>query len=281
MPNMEKRGMNAMRALADPEPTNELPFEMDIDGWSDVSTQQPPALIGAEFCIAKADGVDYVVQAPNGTVRLERDVDFGVIQGVKTPSLFKAGAEKIAVAYGLLQHYTIEKAVEEFFGETPLCFYRVRCDLVKIGPNGQEYIIATGLGSANTSERRNGRNDVFNSANSTLKMAAKRSLVAAAISVSSVSGLFSQDLENENFVNENIAALTATNNPDAPITRKQMNLLYAKAGNLGMTAPQAKKAMADAGFPSVKGLTQRDYSKVLELFETPAEREAREAQRGE
>lgn len=273
--------MNTARTLSDPEPDNGIPFEMNIDDFDcpAPSYSSTPALIGAEFCIAKADGVDYVVQAPNGTVRLERDVDFGVIQGVKTPSLFKAGAEKIAVAYGLLQHYTIEKAVEEFFGETPLCFYRVRCDLVKIGPNGQEYIIATGLGSANTSERRNGRSDVFNAANSTLKMAAKRSLVAAAISVSSVSGLFSQDLENENFVNENIAALTATNNPNAPITRKQRNLIFAKAGNLGMTAPQAQKAIADAQLPSLRVLTQKDYDKVLALFETPAEKETREAQR--
>ena len=34
--------------------------------------------------------------------------------------------------------------------------------------------------------------------------------------------------------------------------------------------------MAEAGFASVKGITQKEYDKVLELFETPAEKEVRE-----
>lgn len=272
------------KTLADlPEPKEyALPFDMDLGPeLPDYPAVQETRLIGAEFCTAIVDGVDYVVKAPNGTVRLERDVDFGVIPGVKSPSLFKAGAEKLACAFGLLQHYTIENAVEEFSEEAPFCFYRVRCDLTKIGPDGKLYIISTGYGSANTRERRNGRSGVYDSANSTLKMASKRSLVAAAISVSSLSGMFSQDLENENFINENIAALSATNNPNAPITRKQQNLIYAKAGNLGMTAQQAKKAMVDAGYPSIKALTQKDMDAVLDLFETPAEKETKEAMKGE
>ncbi len=275
--------MNA-RTLSDPAPedTRAVPFELDFSDFPEFSPAvQETRLIGAEFCTTVAVGEDYVVKAPNGTVRLQRDVDFGVIPGVKSPSLFKAGAEKLACAFGLLQRYTIENAVEEFSGEAPFCFYRVRCDLTKIGPDGKLYIISTGYGSANTRERRNGRNSVYDSANSTLKMASKRSLVAAAISVSSLSGMFSQDLENENFINENIAALSATNNPNAPITRKQMNLLYAKAGNLGLTAQQAKARMAEAGYASVKGITQKEYDNVLALFATPAEKEAREAQRGE
>lgn len=232
--------------------------------------------IQAEFALAKAEGEDYLVMAPAGNVvRLIRDTDFGVIPGVKSPTLFKSGAEKIATAFGLLQHYTIETSIEDFDRDDPYCFYRARCDLVKIGPNGQEYILSTGYGSANTREKRNGRNDAFNAANSTLKMATKRSLTAAALSISSMSGLFSQDMENENFINDNVAALAATNREDAPITRKQMNLIYAKAGNLGLTAPQAKKRIADAGFPSIRALQQKDFQTILDLFLTDAEKEAK------
>ena len=107
-------------------------------------------------------------------------------------------------------------------------------------------------------------------------MAQKRALTAAALSISGLSSAFTQDMDSEDFVNANIAALSATNNPNAPITRKQMNLLYAKAGNLGLTAQQAKARRAEAGFASVKGITQKEYDKVLELFETPAEKEVRE-----
>lgn len=45
---------------------------------------------------------------------LKRGVDFGMIRKkngdpmTKHPTLFKSGAEKVAVAYGLCQRYTIE-----------------------------------------------------------------------------------------------------------------------------------------------------------------------------
>ena len=279
--------MKSYKSLSD------IPEEpkMDIDlGGKSIPVPYPgqyseyralAGLIGAEFCIASADGDDYVVKAPNGTVRLRRDTDFGVIPGTKQPSLYKAGAEQIACAFGLLQHYTTETAIEQFETDDPFCFYRVRCDLTKIGPDGRLYVIATGYGSANTKERRVGRSDVYNAANGTLKIAAKRSLVAAAISVSSLSGLFSQDMENESYINDSIEALNATKDPTAPINIKQKRLLFARIGALGLTTAQGKKIMVDAGFPSVSALTQQDFAAVLQLFETPAQKEAREAMKGE
>lgn len=269
------------RTLEDPpEPkTFELPFDVDLDGG-----YAPPMVrdefIGADIAVATSEGEDYIIKTPYGKQRLVRDVDFGVIPGTKQPSLLKAGAEKVAMSYGLLQHYTIEDKYQSF-GDDAVMFYLVKCELVKIGPNGKEYVFTTGYGSANTREKRNGRNDAFNSANATIKMAQKRALTAAALSISGLSSMFTMDMEADDFINNNIAALSATNSPNAPITRKQMNLIYAKAGNLGMTAPQAKKAIADAGYPSIKALTQKDFQTVLELFDTPAEKEARNASKGE
>lgn len=273
--------MKNARTLSDlPEPKEfELPFSVDLG--ADYDTPQLPTLIGAEIALAKPDGEDYIVTTPSGNTRLQRDIDFGVIPGTKQPTLLKAGAEKVIMAYGLLQHYSIENMYQNFDGEAPIMFYLVKCELVKIAPNGKEYVFTTGYGSANTREKRNGRNDAYNAANSTIKMAQKRALTAAALSISGLSSAFTQDMESEDFVNANIAALSATNNPNAPITRKQQNLIYAKAGNLGMTAQQAKKAMVDAGFPSIKALTQKDMDAVLALFETPAEKETKEAMKGE
>lgn len=273
--------MKNMKTLSDPpEPKEfELPFSVDLG--ADYDTPQLPTLIGAEIALAKPDGEDYVVATPSGNTRLQRDIDFGVIPGTKQPTLLKAGAEKVVMAYGLLQHYSIENMYQNFDGEAPVMFYLVKCELVKIAPNGKEYVFTTGYGSANTREKRNGRNDAYNAANSTIKMAQKRALTAAALSISGLSSAFTQDMEAEDFVNANIAALSATNNPNAPITRKQQNLIYAKAGNLGMTAQQAKKTMVDAGFPSMKALTQKDMDAVLALFETPAEKETKEAMKGE
>ena len=272
------------RVLADPAPMEqfELPFSVDMSDEAlppvprtGLSADYQPTLIGADLALCVAEGEDYIVKTPAGRARLQRDIDFGVIPGTKQPTLLKAGAEKVAMAYGLLQHYTIENMYQDF-GDNPVCFYLVKCELVKIHPNGKEYVFTTGYGSANTREKRNGRNDAFNAANACIKMAQKRALTAAALSISGLSSAFTQDMDSEDFVNANIAALSATNNPNAPITRKQMNLLYAKAGNLGLTAQQAKARMAEAGFASVKGITQKEYDKVLELFETPAEKEVRE-----
>lgn len=274
--------MSTVRTLSDPPVEQEfnLPFGEDYyeEPKRELSVQQD--LIGAEIALATKDGEDYLVTTPAGRTRLQRDIDFGVIPGTKQPTLLKAGAEKVAMAYGLLQHYTIEQMHQDF-GEFPMMFYLVKCELVKIAPNGQEYVFTTGYGSANTREKRNGRNGAFDAANSCIKMAQKRALTSAALSISGLSSMFTQDMDNEDFVNSNIAALSATNNPNAPITRKQMNLLYAKAGNLGLTAQQAKARMAEAGYASVKGITQKEYDTVLALFATPAEKEAQEAQRGD
>lgn len=280
--------MKDTKTLADlPEPKEfELPFDVDMaEGYYPPAREETVASFAKQLRALPVpiteDGVNYQITTELGKAVLRRDVDFGLIASAKRPSLFKAGAEKIATQLGLLQHYKIEVAEEHFTDEPAFCFYRVRCDLDKIGPDGKTYTICTGYGSANTMERRNGKSNVWDAANATLKMATKRALVAAALSVSSSSGLFYQDMEDEDFINSNIAALSATNNPNAPITRKQMNLLYAKAGDLGMTAAQAKKTLADAGYPSIKALTQKDYDTALALFASPAEKEAREALKGE
>lgn len=261
------------KTLADPDDD----FTIDIPAEETrIIAPAKPQMIEASIALAMTDGENYRVHTPGGDTLLQRDVDFGVIPNTKQPSLLKAGAEKIACAYGLLQHYTIETKIEQPDPEHPLFFYMVKCELVKIAPNGKEYIFTTGYGSANTNEKRNGRSGPYDSANSCVKMAQKRALVAAALSISGLSSMFTQDMESESFVNDNLAALSATNRAEAPITRKQMNLIYAKAGNLGLTAPQAKAKMAEAGYNSVKALTQADFKEVIKLFETPAEKEARE-----
>ena len=67
---------------------------------------------------------------------LRRGVDFGMIRKkngdpmTKHPTLFKSGAEKVAVAYGLCQRYHMESKIED--PENGFFFYAVRCDLVKI-----------------------------------------------------------------------------------------------------------------------------------------------------
>ena len=198
-------------------------------------------------------------------VTLKRDVDFGVIPKTKAPSLFKSGAEKVCLAFGLMKRFTVESAIEQG-GKEPFFFYRVRCDLIKVAQDGTEYCFSNGHGSANTAEKRNGFNGPFDAANSALKMAEKRSLVAAAISLANLSDLFSQDMENEAFTAQ-ASDLAQTLNDDSPLTTKQMRRIYALGANQGLTANDVKNRIVAEGFASTKDIKQKDYDRICKLFE--------------
>lgn len=210
--------------------------------------------------------MNYEICVPGGVPEtLRRDVDFGVIKGTKKPSLYKSGAEKIAFAYGLMQRYTIESKVEEW-GEAPLFYYLIRCDLVKLLPNGQEVIFTSGYGSGNTREKRNGLNGAYDAANSTLKMAQKRALVSAAIAVCGGSDLFTQDIEDETFMKEGYEKMKTTMNDNAPITSKQRQRLFAIGSDAGLKVEEIRQILASKGFMKTEDITQKDYDELCKLI---------------
>lgn len=232
----------------------------------------------ATQAVAKAKGVNYSVTSPltGAETKLIRDVDFGVIPKTKSPSLYKSGAEKICMAYGLMQRYSIESKIELFqsaknakgeITDDSLFFYTVKCELVKIATNGQEYVFSSAYGSANTKEKRNGFNGAFDAANSTLKMAQKRALVAAALAVSGLSSMFTQDMEDEAFMN-GYKEIQETLDEDNPITAAQVKRIFAIANNAGITANKAKQMiLAEFGYASSKDIKQKEYDAVCAMFQ--------------
>lgn len=222
-------------------------------------------LEGAQ-AVVEAKRMNYQITAPNGaTTILKRDVDFGVIPKTKKPSLYKAGAEKVCFAYGLMQRYYIESKIEQI-EPTPFFFYTVRCDLVKINlETGQEYVFTSGYGSSNTSEKRNGFNSAFDAANSSLKMAQKRALVSAAISICGGSGMFTQDIEDEGFISKNFDEIKATNADDAKITSKQVKRLFAIGNEAGRNVEEVRQLLASKGITSTKDITQAQYDDICKL----------------
>jgi len=221
----------------------------------------------ARAALAEAKRTNYNITSPltGQTAELKRDVDFGVVGKTKQPILFKSGAEKIAMTYGLMQTFSVETKIEQIEGD-PFFYYLVKCELKKIATNGQEYVFSTGYGSANTKEIRNGLKGAFDSANSAVKMAEKRALVAAALHASGLSAMFSQDMENENFVENGYSAIAATQDENSRITAKQVKRLFAIAAEAGMNANQAKTKLAAAGFTKATEVTQKDYEAVCKLM---------------
>lgn len=215
--------------------------------------------------LIKASGVNYKLTAPltGAQITLNRDVDFGVIPKTKKPSLYKPGAEKIIAAYGLLQHYTIESKIEITEGD-PFFMYTVRCDLVRVASDGKEYVFTSGIGSANTKEKRNGFNGAFDAANSAIKMAQKRAMVSAAVNIGALSSMFTMDIEDSDFVNGGYQQISNTQDPNSRITAAQVKRLFAIANNAGINATKAKDRLAIMGYTKATEVTQSVYDDVCE-----------------
>ena len=221
------------------------------------------------------DRGNYVIGLPNGTQqRLVRDTDFGTIRKKngepmsKTPTLFKSGAEKVAVAYGLCQRYTTETAIEDF--ENGFFYFRVRCDLVKIH-DGKEYIITSSGGSGNTREGRCGSQSPFDGANSALKMAQKRALVSAALSLGCLSDMFTQDIESDT---SDASVYYPPKDPNKPVTPAQIKFFYAAAGRHGLSKNEAKAFLEQHGYKSAKEIISGKFDELideLDKFEVIAE----------
>ena len=161
----------------------------------------------------------------------------------------------------MFPRYDIEHSVEDY--ENGFFFYRFKCRLVAINPStGDEISVQEGYGSSNTRESKGGNSSGFDLANSTLKNAKKRAMVDAAINLAGLSSIFTQDLENESFMN---AAVTdAQQKEDDPITPKQRQRIFAIGSKSGMTTEQVKTWLKAEGYSSVKDIQLKDYDGICE-----------------
>lgn len=211
---------------------------------------------------------NYTICAPGGApATLKRGIDFGMIRKkngdamTKNPTLFKSGAEKVAVAYGLCQRYTLESKLEDI--EHGFFYFLVRCDLIKIN-DGKEYIITSAYGSGNTREGRTGSQSPYDGANSAIKMAQKRALVSAALSLGCVSDMFTQDIESDT---EDGEVYFKSKDPEAPITRDQVRFFYSRGSRLGLTTAEMKKTLKSLGYDSASKVLSKDFDALLDALE--------------
>lgn len=134
---------------------------------------------------------------------MQKDLDYGKIPGTDKDCLLKAGAEKIAAAFGARAQYDIVESDTEHDRQNvypdrqgnlrkSLGFYRyiVKCTL-KAG----DRVHGEGIGSCSTMESRY-ISRPRDSENTVLKMAKKRALVAAVLGAYALSNRFTQDMED-------------------------------------------------------------------------------------
>lgn len=214
----------------------------------------------------------YKITAPGGTgsVMLKAGVDFGEVNG--RTCLWKGGAEKICLAYGMLQHYTLELAEENFDLDKPVdkrnafFFYRVRCDLVKVAQDGREYIFSTGRGSSNSLEKSNYKQSPYDVANKILKIASKRALASACVALAGASDLFSVDLDDDTEYQSGLAASKAAPGEER-VSAAEVKGIFDTAERAGLSLAETKKILKDAGYKSANEIKHKDYERVCALFQ--------------
>ena len=217
--------------------------------------------------LAEAHRMNYTLTVPtNGRqIELVRGVDFDKIPKTKKPTLTKAGCLRIAKeGYGLCVEPIIEQAIEQT-DPFPFFFYRARVNLYTFTKDGQKVIVSSGVGSANSSESRNGNNSAYNSANTALKFAEKRATSDAVINLTGLSNIFVQDMDNEDFTESGFYAMKQTASDNAPITPKQVKRLYAIGAEAGKNVEEIRTLLTAKGYASTKDITQAQYDEVCKL----------------
>jgi hypothetical protein len=126
-------------------------------------------------------------------------------------------------------------------------------------------MLSCGFGSANSAEKRCGFQSAYDADNGCIKMAQKRALTSAALAISGLSDAFTQDMENEEFM-QNAKALIDTDKPDSPVNTNQIRRLYAIGGEAGMNANEVKQKLAAMGYTSTKQIKQKDYNAVCDAL---------------
>ena len=122
---------------------------------------------------------------------LKAGVDYAVIPGCgKKPALLKAGAEKLAEIYGFRTTSRVINRVERY--DQLFVLYEVQTTVY----DNEGNIVAEGLGSCTTKERKYQKGDFAANLNTVLKMSKKRSYVDSILTATHASRVFTQDIED-------------------------------------------------------------------------------------
>ena len=141
---------------------------------------------------------------------LKPDVDFGTIPGTTKPTLYKAGGEKLCMAFGLSEEYEIVASERDPFKEWEYTvsyydkkqkkqitetkktrgyyYFSARCNLIH---KGTGIVWASQIGDCESTER--GRETA--PSNTILKMAQKRAFVGATLHATFTSDRFTADMD--------------------------------------------------------------------------------------
>ena len=116
--------------------------------------------------------------------------DYDRLPNTAKPTLFKSGAEILCGVFGYRTTTSVINRVIDF--EKSLVMYEVQVRVY----GADDKIVAEGIGSCNSKERKYLRGDFCTQLNTILKMAKKRAYVDAILTACHASKVFTQDVED-------------------------------------------------------------------------------------
>jgi len=247
---------------------------------------------------------------------LQEDLDYGVIPGTKKPTLLKPGAEKIAKLLNCYDDYEEIDSVERWDDKNPFFQYKFKCTFRDIATG---FKISSGVGSCNSKEARfryrwipvweltegqslikdsvpkketkkNNKtytfyrfenDDIFSQVNTVMKQAAKRALIAAALSAGRLSNIFTQDVEDTPIAKE------PAEQTNEPITNEQKTTI-ARRENIIVDDFGIDPEVMQAGYrkefgpnKEIKDLTKLEAQSWLDKLQRKIENERKKKKQRE
>lgn len=217
---------------------------------------------------------------------LKEGVDYGTIPGTKKPTLYKAGAERINIAFGTHpEYYLIEKEADhdrenkykDRYNKECLSYglyrYIYKCKIIR---NTDGATIGEGEGVCSTLEAKYIQRP-RDSENTALKMAQKRAFLAATLHTFGLSDRFTQDMEDFHHQEEQTSKAAESSRPvvTEPFNLNNFKLMEKLDKNLTALKIPAEQHLAIAselqGKPLNKTTLTDAIAKIGSLFVQPKE----------
>lgn len=206
-------------------------------------------------------------------------IDYGVIPGIKLPTLFKAGGEKVQMFLGLTPQYKLlnreflpnHKVEISVYNNTTRKFdkdaitrnyyaWEWSCELF-FG----EKKVAEGVGGANSEERKwtaqYGKETPDSLANTVLKISKKRAFMDAILAVSGISDMFTQDLEDNETINKLKVDKSAK---DGKISKDATKTVMATILGLGLLSSDLTQILNEMGYKNINECKKSDANIIIE-----------------
>ncbi len=197
----------------------------------------------------------------------QESIHYGVVTGIRTKFLFKAGAEVVINLLGLVPRTEIIDKVEDYANG----YFSYMCKTWLIDGSGA--VRSEGLAICNSKENKYLKSNPYNVQNILVKICKKRSVIDAVLGVGTLSNRFSQD-------EDLVEPVTAGKNTDElrqpqkaktdkPVTQKQLQYLERLMAEHNTSADAINKyVQTNYGAEDYKKITGAQASALIEKFKS-------------